>query len=98
MGFTALAKIASFCGSRISAMRAGNEGSLKSSHGFTLCCDGNQQRMSRPAGTGRATAGTHHGACTCWGAVGWAAALFPQACERPKQGGIALRLGGLELP
>lgn len=41
LGFYGLAKIASFHGSRISTVPAGNEGSLKSSHGFTLCCDGN---------------------------------------------------------
>lgn len=40
LGFYGLAKIASFHGSRISAVPVGNEGSLKLSHGFTLCCDG----------------------------------------------------------
>jgi len=28
------------------------------------------------AGTGGSIAGAHHGGRTCWGAAGWAAALF----------------------
>lgn len=33
-------------------MPVGNEGSLKSSHGFTWCCDGNQQKTRADLGAG----------------------------------------------
>jgi len=102
LGFNGLAKIASFRGSRINAVLAANEGSLKSSHGCTLCCDGNQQKMSRP---------------WCWPCWYWrlhrrspprwpyvlgssrvGSSLIPRAFEWPKQRGVALRLGSLEPP
>lgn len=48
LGFHGLAKIASSHSSRISVTPVGKKRSQKSSHGFTLCCDGDQQKMSRP--------------------------------------------------